>query len=66
MGGERGDGRWQVRWEWEWEREVDGKSEDRRRSLEIESMNRCRSKRFGHGTKAVVFGEGSPFPDITC
>ena len=26
-----------------------GKSEDRCRSLEIESINRCRSNRFGHG-----------------
>ena len=26
-----------------------GKSEDRRRSLEIESIDRCRSNRFDHG-----------------
>ena len=26
-----------------------GKSEDRSRSLEIESIDRCRSNRFGHG-----------------
>ena len=28
-----------------------GKPEDRRRSLEIESIDRCRSNPFGHGMK---------------
>ena len=31
-----------------------GKSEDRRRSLEIESIHRCRSNRFGHGMFITV------------
>ena len=38
VGGEGGG--WEV---------AGGKSEDRRRSLEIESINRYRSNRFGHG-----------------
>ena len=37
---EVGVGGWEV---------AGGKSEDRRRSLEIESIDRCRSNRFSHG-----------------
>ena len=41
-----GGGRWEV---------AGGKSEDRRKSLEIESIDRCRSNRFGHGMKSLAF-----------
>ena len=48
-------GRWEVGgWE-----VAGGKLEDRRRSLEIESINRCRSNRFGHGMYHMSYSRNS-------
>ena len=51
---------------WEGGRVGGRKSEDRRRSLELKSIDRCRWNRFGHGIKSEDphrrFKEGSPSP----
>ena len=48
QGGRRVGGGWEEGDRWE----GGGKSEDRRRSLELKSIDRCRSNRFGHGIKS--------------